>query len=78
MRSAKRLPKDRTSVQILALAKLGTTKKKMIEAVSIPEPQFRRYMAALVDRGLLRFDAQRRIWVTTDKSYALLEGTQPL
>jgi predicted transcriptional regulator len=76
MKSSKRLPKDYTSVRILTLAKSGETKKKLAEAVSMSEPQFRRYMAAIVDRGLLRFDAQKRMWVTTEKGYAFLEGTQ--
>ena len=76
MKSAKKLPKDFTTVRILSLAKSGETKKKLAAVFSLSESQFRRYMAALVDRGLLRFDTQRRVWITTDRGHTFLEGAQ--
>jgi predicted transcriptional regulator len=76
MKSSKMLPEDFTMVKILSLARTGATKKRLAVAVSMSESQFRRYMAAIVDRGLLRFDWQRRLWITTDKGYAFLEAAQ--
>jgi hypothetical protein len=62
---------------MLSLARFGVSKKEMAETIALPASQFGRHMAALVDMRLLRFDAQKRMWVTTDKGYAYLEGTQP-
>ena len=77
MKSLERLPVDDTSIQILSLARFGVSKKELAGAITLPVSQFGRHMAALVDMRLLHFDAQKRMWVTTDKGYAYLEGTQP-
>lgn len=76
MKSAKRLPRDDISVQILLLARSGITKEKIAEIVALPLHQLQRDMATLVDRGLLRFDVKKGVWLTTDKGHAYLEGVQ--
>lgn len=74
MRKARKTPDSKAWTSILALAKRGRTKESIAEAVSLPDTQFRRYMAALVDNGLIRYDLARKVWVTTDKGYRFLKS----
>jgi predicted transcriptional regulator len=76
MKPLKKLPKDLTTVRILSLAKSGETKKKIAIALSMTESQFRRHTAALVDEGLLHFDLQRKVWITTDRGITFLKEDQ--
>ncbi|HEY7734275.1 MAG TPA: hypothetical protein VIB07_05725 [Nitrososphaera sp.] len=58
---------------ILSKAKEGASKKEMAEALSISDQQLRRLTAELADRGMLRPDAKKRVFVTTEKGYLFLK-----
>jgi predicted ArsR family transcriptional regulator len=70
----RKTPDNEVHVRILTLTKKGKSKEDIAEIVSLPDTQFRRHMAALVDRGLLTYDRRRRVWVTTDKGYRFLKS----
>jgi predicted transcriptional regulator len=70
----RRTPDHKVLVRILKLARKGEAKERIAEIVSLPDTQFRRNMAALVDRGLLKYDRRRRVWITTDKGYRFLKS----
>lgn len=74
MRKARKTPDRKALASILALAKKGATKERIAEAVSLPDTQFRRHMAALVDGGLIRYDSARKLWMTTDKGYRFIKS----
>ena len=59
---------------ILSFAKNGASKKEIAEALSISSQQLRRLAAELVDRRMLRLDAKKRVYVTTDKGYEFLQS----
>jgi predicted transcriptional regulator len=56
---------------ILSVAKEGASKKEIAEALSVSYQQLRRLTAELVDRGMLRLDAEG-IFLTTDKGHVFL------
>jgi predicted transcriptional regulator len=60
-------------VSILSIAKEGASKKEIAEALSISYQQLRRITAELVDRGMLRIDAKKYVFVTTDKGHLFLK-----
>jgi predicted transcriptional regulator len=61
-------------VSILSIAKEGASKKEIAEALSISYQQLRRVTAELVDRGMLRIDAKKYVFVTTDKGHIFLKN----
>lgn len=74
MKPLRKTPDSEALVRILKLAKKGESKERIAEIVSLPDTQFRRHMAALVDRGLLTYDRTRKVWITTDKGYRFLKS----
>jgi predicted transcriptional regulator len=67
-------PDKEVLVKILLLTKEGRAKRDIAENASLPDAQFRRHMAALVDSGLLKYDPQRKVWITTDKGHRFLKS----
>ncbi len=65
---------DDLYASILSVAKEGVSKKDITEALSISHQQLRRLAAELVDRGLLRLDVKKRVFVTTDKGHVFLQN----
>jgi predicted transcriptional regulator len=59
---------------ILSLAKEGASKKEIAEALSMSDQQLRRLSAELVDKGMLRLDAKKGIFLTTDKGHVFLQN----
>jgi predicted transcriptional regulator len=59
---------------ILSLAKEGASKKEIAEALSMSDQQLRRLTAELVDKGMLRLDAKKGIFLTTDKGHVFLQN----
>lgn len=59
---------------ILSIAKEGASKKEIAEALSMSDHQLRRLTAELVDRGMLRPDAEKGILLTTDKGHIFLQN----
>lgn len=66
--------KDDIYASILSFAKEGASKKDITEALSISHQQLRRLAAELVDRGMLRLDVKKRVFVTTDKGHVFLQS----
>jgi predicted transcriptional regulator len=58
---------------ILLLAKEGSSKKEIAEALSISDQQLRRLTAELVDRGMLHLDTEKGKFLTTDKGHVFLK-----
>jgi predicted transcriptional regulator len=58
---------------ILSLAKEGASKKEIAEALSMSDQQLRRLTAELVDKDMLRLDAKKGIFLTTDKGHVFLQ-----
>jgi predicted transcriptional regulator len=58
---------------ILSIAKEGASKKEIAEALSISDQQLRRLTAELVDKGMVRLDAKKGIFLTTDKGHVFLQ-----
>lgn len=58
---------------ILLIAKESASKKEIAEALSMSDQQLRRLTAELVDRGMLRLDAKKRTFLTTDKGHVFLQ-----
>lgn len=65
---------DDIYASILSFAREGASKKDIAEALSISYQQLRRLAAELVDRRMLRLDAKKRVFVTTDKGHAFLQS----
>jgi predicted transcriptional regulator len=65
---------DDIYASILSFAREGASKKDLAEALSISYQQLRRLAAELVDRRMLRLDAKKRVFVTTDKGHAFLQS----
>jgi predicted transcriptional regulator len=59
---------------ILSLAKEGASKKEIAEALSMSDQQLRRLTAELVDKDMLRLDAKKGIFLTTDKGHVFLQN----
>jgi DNA-binding IclR family transcriptional regulator len=74
MKPARKTPDDQLFVKILSLAREGQPRNKLADATAIPEPQFRRCMAALVDREFVQFDAGQKAWFTTAKGLVFLKA----
>jgi predicted transcriptional regulator len=73
MKPLRKTPDDEALVRILKLARKGESKERIAEAILLPDTQFRRHMAALVDRGFLTFDRRKKVWITTDKGHRFLK-----
>jgi predicted transcriptional regulator len=65
---------DDIYVSILSIAKEGASKKEIAETLSMSYQQLRRFSAELVDRGMLRPDTKKRVFVTTDKGHIFLQN----
>lgn len=65
---------DDTYASILSIAKEGASKKEIAQALSMSYQQLRRLSAELVDRGMLRIDLKKHVFVTTDKGYVFLQN----
>lgn len=65
---------DDVYASILSVSKEGASKKDITEALSISHQQLRRLAAELVDRGMLRLDVKKRVFVTTDKGHVFLQS----
>lgn len=63
---------------ILSIAKEGASKKQIVQALSISNQQLRRLTAELVDRGMLRLDLKKQIFVTTDKGHIFLQNRKAI
>ncbi|MEM2139801.1 MAG: hypothetical protein QXJ74_03850 [Nitrososphaera sp.] len=74
MKKARKTPDSKVLASILVLARKGQTRERLAEAASLPDTQFRRHMAALVDGGLIRYDLSKKLWVTTDRGYRYLKS----
>ena len=59
---------------ILSIAKEGASKKEIAQALSMSYQQLRRLSAELVDRGMLRIDLKKHVFVTTDKGHVFLQN----
>jgi predicted transcriptional regulator len=64
---------DDIYASILSVAKEGASKKEIAESLSMSYQQLRRLTAELVDRGMLRLDAEG-IFLTTDKGHVFLQN----
>ncbi len=64
---------DDLYASILSIAKEGASRKTIAEALSISYQQLRRLTAELVDKGMLRLDLKKRVFVTTDKGIIFLQ-----
>lgn len=60
--------------RILKIARKGQPKESIAEAVSLPDAQFRRLLAALVDRELLTYDRSRKVWITTERGHRFIKS----
>ena len=65
---------DDIYASILSIAKEGASKKQIAQALSISNIQLRRLTAELVDRGMLRIDLKKHIFLTTDKGHIFLQN----
>jgi predicted transcriptional regulator len=65
---------DDIYASILSIAKEGASKKEIAQALSMSYQQLRRLSAVLVDRGMLRIDLKKHVFVTTDKGYVFLQN----
>jgi predicted transcriptional regulator len=65
---------DDIYASILFIAKEGASKKEIAETLSISYQRLRRLAAELVDRGMLRPDVKKRVFVTTDKGHVFLQN----
>lgn len=65
---------DDIYASILSSAKEGASKKEIAQALSMSYQQLRRLSAELVDRGMLRIDLKKHVFVTTDKGYVFLQN----
>jgi predicted transcriptional regulator len=65
--------KNDICASMLLIAKEGESKKEIAEALSMSDQQLRRLTAELVDRGMLRLDAKKGIFLTTDKGHFFLQ-----
>lgn len=67
---------DDINASILSVAKEGASRKEIAQALSMSYQQLRRLTAELVDRGMLRMDVKKRVFVTTDKGHVFLQNTK--
>jgi predicted transcriptional regulator len=67
---------DDIYASILSTAKEGASKKEIAQALSMSYQQLRRLTAELVDRGMLRIDVKKHVFVTTDKGHVFLQNTK--
>jgi predicted transcriptional regulator len=67
---------DDIYASILSIAKEGASKEEIAQAFSMSYQQLGRLTAELVDRGMLRIDVKKRIFVTTDKAHVFLQNTK--
>ncbi len=69
---------DDMYASILSIAKEGASKKQIAQELSISNQQLRRLTAELVDRGMLRIDLKKQIFVTTDKGHDFLQNRKAI
>lgn len=65
---------DKVLVKILELARKGESKEGIANAISLPDTQFRRCMAALVDREFLTYDRNRKVWIVTERGHRFIKS----
>lgn len=75
MKPPRNTPDDMRLIKILRLARKGLSKETIAEGVALPDTQFRRYMAALVDRKLLTYDRYRKVWITTERGHRFIKSS---
>ena len=59
--------------EILKICTDGCTKQNIMGQTQLSHDQLKRIMAEIVDRELLHYIEARRIYITTDQGYILLE-----